>query len=111
MGPMWNAYYSKELCRLCQGSGTGSTRTGRRVEGTNIFRHIHFDDIPSDCLRCISVTKVVGKFRPQKEDPKRTRIIIIGKFCVCSGSAGTKTASIDLCKPSSTVYSPKKEQN
>ena len=38
------------------------------------------------------------KFRPEKSDPNRTRITIMGKFCIYDGDVGTKTASLDLCK-------------
>ena len=38
------------------------------------------------------------KFRPEKSDPNRTRITIMGKFCIYAGDVGTKTASLDLCK-------------
>ena len=51
-----------------------------------------------DLIKGITVTSVVCKFRPEKDDPNRTRITIMGKHCVYAGDAGTKTASLDLCK-------------
>ena len=62
------------------------------------FRVIRFKDIPRDQCKGITFTKVVCKFRPQKEDPNRTRITIMGNRVVYAGDAGTKNASLDLCK-------------
>ena len=58
LGPTWDASYSKELGRLCQGLGTGSTSTGQHVKGTNTCRPIHYNDIPHDCRKSITLTSV-----------------------------------------------------
>ena len=87
MGPTWDASYSKELGRLCQGLGTGSTITGQHVKCTDTFRPIHYDDIPQDRRISITVTSVVCKFGPEKEDPNRTRITIMGGNCMYDGCA------------------------
>ena len=44
---IWNTSYSNELGRLCQGIGQGSkVPKNQRVEGTNTFCIIKFEDIP-----------------------------------------------------------------
>ena len=46
---IWNTFYANELGRICQGVGKGSEGPKKqRVEGTNTFRMISFEDIPSD---------------------------------------------------------------
>ena len=49
---IWNTSYANELGRLCQGIGQGSKGPKhQRVEGTNTFRIIKFEDIPQDRRR------------------------------------------------------------
>ena len=96
MGPTWNTLYSDELGHLCQGVGKGPTSTVHRVKVTNNFRVIHFHNIPRDCRKRITVTKVVCKFRPPQKDPKRTRITIMGVHIIYNGNVGTKIASLDI---------------
>ena len=98
LGPKWDASYRKELGHLYQGLGKGSTSTGQHGKGTDTFYPVLFGNIPHDRLKCVTVISVVCKFRPVKGKPNRTRITIMGKNCVYAGDAGTKTASLDLCK-------------
>ena len=98
LGPTWDASYSKELGRLCQGLGVGSTNTGQHVKGTDTFRPIRYDNIEQDHRKSITVTSVVCKFCLEKDNPNRTPITIMGKNCVYDGDAGSKTASLDFCK-------------
>jgi hypothetical protein len=35
----WDTSYANELGRLCQGIGSGTTPTSKRVAGTNTFSH------------------------------------------------------------------------
>ena len=45
----WDASYANELGRLCQGIGEHPTKPGeQRVEGTDTFRPIHYEDIPGE---------------------------------------------------------------
>ena len=74
------------------------TSTGQRTKGTDTFRVIRFKNIPHGQRKGTTVTKVVCKLRPKKEDPNFTRITIMGNWVVYTGDAGTKTASLDLCK-------------
>ena len=42
----WNKYFSNEIGRSCQWFGKGKNGIGKRVEGTNTFYVIRFEDIP-----------------------------------------------------------------
>ena len=41
----WNKSFSNEMGRLCQGFGKGPNGKGQRIEGTNTFFVIKFEDI------------------------------------------------------------------
>ena len=84
--------------RLCQGVGTGHKGTGKRIEGTNIFFVIKFEDIPKDRLNEICYILVVCELRPGKKDPDRTRITICGTNVCYPGDVGTSIASLELFK-------------
>ena len=64
--------------RLCQRMGTGENGIGKRVEGTNTFYVIKFEDIPKDRLNEICYTSVVCEVRPGEKDPNSKRIKICG---------------------------------
>ena len=84
--------------RLCQGVGTGTNIIGKRVEGTNTFFVVRFEDIPKDRLDNICYTSVVFEVRPGKKDPNRTRITVCGTNVFYPGDVGTNTASLELFK-------------
>ena len=84
--------------RLCQGVGTGENNLGKRVEGTNTFHAIKFENIPKDKVKGICYTSVVCEVKPGKKDPNRTRITICGTNVCCPGNVGTYTASLELFK-------------
>ena len=48
---------------------TGTNGIGKRVEGTNTFFVIKFEDIPKDRLNEICYTSVDCEVRPGKKDP------------------------------------------
>ena len=96
---VWDTSYANELGRLCQGIGhDDATATKQRVEGTDTFRPIHYNDIPPDRRSDVTYTRVVCEVRPQKEDPNRTRITIGGNRICYPGDTGTKTGSLELVK-------------
>jgi hypothetical protein len=96
---IWDTSYADELGRLCQGVGRDKTNpTKQRVQGTNTFRPIQYQDIPSTRRHDITYTKVVCEVRPQKEDPNRTRITIGGNRICYPGDTGTRTGSLELVK-------------
>ena len=84
--------------RLCHGVGTWTNGIWKRVEGTNTFFVIKFEDIPKDRLNDICYTSVVCEVRPGRKDPNRTRITICGTNLCYPGDVGTNTASLELFK-------------
>ena len=99
MGPDWNSSHSNELGRLCQDIGVDPYNPSKqRVKGTNTFHVICYDKIPLERQKGIAFSKVVCTFRPEKSDPNRTRITILGQNIKWPGDVGTKTASLDLLK-------------
>ena len=76
--------------RLCQGVGTVPNGKVKRIEGTNTFFAIQFENIPKDRLNEICYTSVVCEVRPGKKDPNRTRIKICGTNVCYPGDVGTK---------------------
>ena len=99
LGPNWNTSYSNELGRLCQGIGINpSEPSKKRVEGTNTFHPVRYENTPLDRRKEITFSKVVCTFRPDKADPNRTPITIAGQNIKYPGDVGTKTASLNLVK-------------
>jgi hypothetical protein len=94
----WDTSYANELGRLCQGIGSGTTPTSKRVAGTNTFFLIDYHDIPAHKRKEICHTMVVCEVRPEKDDPDRTRITIGGSRICYPGDVGTNTASLELFK-------------
>eukprot|EP00804_Cyclotella_cryptica_P025032 CCRYP_015948-RA/>CCRYP_015948-RA protein AED:0.28 eAED:0.33 QI:0/0/0/0.75/1/1/4/0/587 len=86
LGTIWNKHWR-------QPAGDG-----KRVEGTDTFYVIDYEDIPIDRRKEITYTKVVCKVRPEKTDPDRTRITIGGNRICYPGDVGTKTAPLELVK-------------
>jgi hypothetical protein len=99
LGPAWATSYSNELGRLCQGIGSDASDPAKqRVEGTDTFHVLRYEDIPPDRRKGVAFSKVVCNVKPEKSDPNRTRITIAGQNITYPGDVGTKTASLDLIK-------------
>ena len=84
--------------RLCQGVVTGTNGIGKRVEGTNKFFVVKFEDIPKDRLSEICYTSVVCEVQLGKKDPNQTRITICGTNVCHLGDVVTNIASLELFK-------------
>ena len=96
---VWDKLYANKLGRLCQGVGTNSDNPStKRIEGTDTFCVIHYQDIPADRRLDVTYTQVIYKVRPQKQDPNRTRIKIGGNRICYPHDTGTKTGSLELVK-------------
>ena len=87
-----NKYFSNEMGGLLQGAGRGKTEVGKRVEGTNTFYVIRFEDTPKDRLNKICYNSVVYGVRPGKKDPNRTQITICGTNICYPRDVGTNTS-------------------
>ena len=75
----WDTSYSNQLGRLCQGIGRGTVGPKNRIiKGTGTFKVIRFNGIPFEKRKDICHTIVVCEYRPDKDDPNRTRINITG---------------------------------
>ena len=96
--PTWDTSYANELGRLCQGIGVGPKPNSKRVEGTNTFFRIDYNDIPVHKRKEICHTLVVCEVRPEKDDPDRTCITIGGSRICYPGDVSTNTASLELVK-------------
>ena len=94
----WNKFFSIEIGKLCQGVVTGTNGIGKRVEGTNTFYVVKFEDIPKDRLNEICYTSVVCEVRPGKKYLNQTRIEMCGANVCYPGDVGTNTASLELFK-------------
>ena len=93
-----NKSFSNEMQRLYQGVGTGNNGLGKRVEGTDTFYVIKFEDIPKDRMNEICYTSVVCEVRPGKKDPNQKRFTICGTNVCYPGDVGTNTVSLELFK-------------
>ena len=94
----WDTLYAKELGRLCQGIGAGTTSASQRVSGTNTFFLIDYQNIPMQKRKEICHIMVVCEVHPDKHDPDCT-CITIGGNCICFlGNVGTNTALLELVK-------------
>ncbi len=78
----WDTSYANELGRLCQGIGTGVKPCTKRVDGTNTFFRIKYNDIPAHKRKEICHTLVICEVHPDKDDPDRTQITI-GDSKIC----------------------------
>ena len=87
---LWRKSYTKELGRLAQGiPGT---------KGTNTIVFIKYDDIPLDRQRHVMYGKTVCTYRPEKDDPNRTRLTVGGNRIEYPGDVSTPTVDMMTVK-------------
>ena len=95
----WDTSYSNELGRLCQGIGRGTVGPNKQIiKGTGTFKVIRFNDVPFEKRKNICHTRVVYEYRPEKDDPNRTRITIAGGHILVPFDVSTPTGSLELVK-------------
>ena len=70
----------------------------QRIKGTGTFKFIRFNDIPFYKRKDICHTRVVCEYRPDKDDPNRTRITISGGHLIVPFDVSTPTGSLELFK-------------
>ena len=99
LGVTWNTSHGDTLCRICQEVGIDpKDPTNKRVEDTNNFHAIRYEDIPLYRRAGISFSKVVCTFLPKTRVPTALASPLRAKTKQIPGDVGTKTASIDLVK-------------
>ena len=84
---IWGEAYGKEVGRLAQG-------IPGKVEGTNTIFFIHKHQVPADRRKDVTRDRIVCTVRPEKEDPNRTRICVMGNLINHPGDNGTPTADL-----------------
>ena len=72
----WNRSYANKTGLLCQGVETGYGGSGKRINGTDTFQVVCFEDTPKDLFKEVCYTSVVCGVRLGKKDPNHTHITI-----------------------------------
>ena len=83
--------YAKEIGRLAQGMPG-------QVTGTNTIFFIYKNNVPADRWRDVTYGRVVVNFRPEKENPYRTRLTVGGDRVNYPYDCGTPTVDIATFK-------------
>ena len=84
---LYGKSYAKELGRLAQGMPG-------QVEGTNTIFFIDKADIPTARWRDVTYGRVVVNYRPEKDDPYRTRLTVGGDRVNYPHDCGTPTVDL-----------------
>ena len=63
----WNRSYANKMGRLCQVFGTVNGGVRKRIEGTDTFHVVRFENIPKKCLKEVCYTSVVCDVRTGKK--------------------------------------------
>jgi hypothetical protein len=87
---LWGKSYTKELGRLAQGIPG--------MKGTDTIVFIKYEEIPLDRRRHVTYGKTVVSYRPEKEDPNRTRLTVGGNRIVYPGDVSTPTVEMMTVK-------------
>eukprot|EP00804_Cyclotella_cryptica_P003021 CCRYP_006028-RA/>CCRYP_006028-RA protein AED:0.37 eAED:0.37 QI:0/-1/0/1/-1/1/1/0/464 len=86
----WTTSYANELGRLTQGICG--------IPGTNTMFFIHKHEIPADRLKDITFSKIVTDFHPQKAEPNRTRLTVVGTYINYPWDVATPTSDLTTTK-------------
>jgi len=87
----WRHSYGNEIGRLAQG-------IPGRVEGTNTIFFINKNEVPNDRFKDITYGKIVCNYREGKDDPFRSRLVVLGNLVNCPIDCGTPTADLFTVK-------------
>ena len=88
----WENSFANELGRLAQ----GRTKTG--LPGTSTIFFTPFANIPENRRKDITYGRIVVDYRPQKDEPHRTRLTAGGNLINYPGVVTTKTAELSTSK-------------
>ena len=99
---IWKRSFANELGRLAQGGGG-------LVEGKDTVLFVAQDQLPKDRLQDFSYGRIVVDFRPQKEEPHRTRLSVGVDLIVYARDLNRPTADITTSKLiiNSTITTPR----
>ena len=65
-----------------------------QLEGTDTMFFIDKQDTPTACWRDVTYGRVVANYRPENQDPNRTRLTVVRYRVNYSGYCGTPTVNI-----------------
>ena len=85
---IWMTSFANELGRLAQGI--------RNIPGTDTIDFISFSDVPEG--ETVTYGRIVCTFRPQKDEPNRTRLTVGGNLLVALYDVSTPTADLTTAK-------------
>ncbi len=88
---LWGKSYTKELGRLDQGMPGVS-------KGTNTIIFIHCKDIPHNCKRDVTYSRVFVNYCPEKEDPNCTQVTMGSNLLHYPGDCRTPTIDMITVK-------------
>jgi hypothetical protein len=97
----WTTSFANELGWLAQG-------VGGRQQGTNTVYYIRHDQVPEDRRKDVTYGRICVDYRPQKEEPNRTRLTVGGNLIDYPGDVSTPTADTTTAKMviNSTISTP-----
>jgi hypothetical protein len=84
---IWHNSFGNEIGRLAQGMPG-------RVQGTNTIFFIDKKDVPQDRWKDVTYGRMVCDYRPEKDDPYRTRLTVGGDKINYPHDCGTPTADL-----------------
>jgi hypothetical protein len=85
---IWMHSFANELGRLAQGI--------RNIPGTDTIDFIPFSDVPKG--EAVTYGRIVCMFRPQKDEPNRTRLTVGGNLLVALYDVSTPTSDLTTAK-------------
>ncbi len=87
----WEHSFANELGRLAQG-------IAKREKGTNTIFFIRHDEIPNDRRKVVTYGRISVSYRPQKQEPNRTRLTVGGNLIDYPGDVSTPNADTTTAK-------------
>ena len=88
---VWGNAYGKEIGRLAQG-------IPGKVEGTNTLFFVDKSEVPADRFKYVTRDRIVCNVRPEKDDPNRVRVTVMGNLINHPDDNSTPTADLLVVK-------------
>jgi hypothetical protein len=98
----WTTSFANELGQLAQGVG------GRQKGTSNTVYYIRHDQVLENRRKDVIYGQICVDYRPQKEEPNRTRLMVGGNLIEYPGDVSTPTADTTTAKMviNSTISTP-----